>query len=335
MNSSLQIIPVNNESIAFADEVKEAIHLIVSQENFTIYTSGSTGKPKAITHNTDAAFASAKATIDFLKIKEKSTAFLALPIDKIGGKMVLYRALLLQQKIIVAKPALNPLKNLVLTEKIVFASFTPLQLYHILADKHTAALLSFFEVILIGGARVSNDLIQQLKTITTTRFYETFGMTETISHIALKNLSKGEEKFQLLPNISIETDSLQRLIIQAPDIASSPIYTNDIVQITEKDKFDFIGRNDNVINSGGLKYFPEQIEAKLSKKIIFPFYITSKNDAALGEKIVIVLNDNLNIDKYELHKIFEQLLTKHEIPKEIIYQPFSYTENGKILRRKF
>lgn len=335
MNSSLQIIPVNNESIAFADEVKEAIHLIVSQENFTIYTSGSTGKPKAITHNTDAAFASAKATIDFLKIKEKSTAFLALPIDKIGGKMVLYRALLLQQKIIVAKPALNPLKNLVLTEKIAFASFTPLQLYHILADKHTAALLSFFEVILIGGARVSNDLIQQLKTITTTQFYETFGMTETISHIALKNISKGEKYFTLLPNIIIKTDANQRIIVTVPYITNSPIHTNDIIEKIGNNQFIFIGRYDNVINSGGLKYFPEQIEAKLIEKITFPFYITAKKDEALGEKIVIVFNDNRNINENELHDIFLQLLAKYEIPKEIIYQPFNYTENGKILRRKF
>jgi o-succinylbenzoate---CoA ligase len=153
-------------------------------------------------------------------------------------------------------------------------------------------------------------------------------MTETITHIAAKKV--GENFFSVLPNVKITTDNRGCLMINVPTISEEPIITNDLVKIIEENQFTFLGRIDNVINSGGVKLIPEQIESKLIEKIDTRFFVTGIPDSILGEKLILVIEG----EKRDFSTDFFDILDKYEKPKEIVFVPkFKENENGKLLRK--
>jgi O-succinylbenzoic acid--CoA ligase len=159
--------------------------------------------------------------------------------------------------------------------------------------------------------------------------YETYGMTETITHIAARKL--GEIAFTVLPDVTVTFDDRNCLVIHAPRISEDVIVTNDIVELLDENRFVFLGRMDNVINSGGIKLLPEQIERKLTLKMQNRFFIAAKPDAELGEKVVLVIEG----EKHELDASLYEGLDKYEKPKEVIFIPkFKDTVTGKILRKE-
>jgi O-succinylbenzoic acid--CoA ligase len=154
-------------------------------------------------------------------------------------------------------------------------------------------------------------------------------MTETITHIAARKL--GEKAFTVLPGVTISYDDRNCLVIHAPRISDDVIVTNDIVELVNENQFVFLGRMDNVINSGGIKLIPEQIEEKLAHKILQRFFITSKPDTEFGEKVVLVVEG----EKQDLGEDIYDVLDKYEKPKEIIFVPsFKETESGKVMRKE-
>ena len=185
-----------------------------------------------------------------------------------------------------------------------------------------------FKKIIIGGAKVSDDLATKLKEIKSA-IYETYGMTETITHIAAKKI--GEAYFNVLEHVSISIDERNCLVIDAPSISEEKVITNDIVEILNERQFKWLGRYDNVINSGGIKLFPEQIETKLASKIKNRFFITSQPDAVLGSKVVLVLEG----EKRDIDSSIFNSLEKFERPREILFvTEFVETETKKINRIK-
>lgn len=284
-------------------------------------TSGTTGKPKEIKIKKQAMVHSALATGDFFKLKPGNTALHCLPCQYIAGKMMLVRAIILGLELTLV----NPKGDLFLNDTKVydFVAMVPLQVENSLEDLHQ------IKKLIIGGAKPSRKLIEILKSQTTTEVFETYGMTETITHIAAKNIQ--DDLFKVLPNISISKDERDCLVIEAPRITSEKIVTNDIIEISENNNFKWLGRIDNVINSGGVKLFPEQIEKKLEAVISERFFITSEEDEKLGYKAVLVIEnkseaiENLNFD----------CLDKYEKPKEIyLVSEFVETETGKVNRRE-
>ena len=162
-----------------------------------------------------------------------------------------------------------------------------------------------------------------------TQVFETYGMTETITHIAARKL--GEKAFSVLPGVTISYDDRNCLVIHAPRISDDVIVTNDIVELINENQFVFLGRMDNIINSGGIKLIPEQIEDKLANKIHQRFFITAKPDSELGEKVVLVVEG----EKQDLGDDLYDELDKYEKPKELIFiSKFKETENGKVLRKE-
>ena len=156
-------------------------------------------------------------------------------------------------------------------------------------------------------------------------------MTETASHIALKNISNGDDFFELLNGISINLDNRNCLTIYAPELSPKKIITNDVVELLSSDKFIWKGRYDNVINSGGIKLYPEEIEQQISKHISERFFIAKMDDNLLGEKVILIIESESEIN---LKNAFEKL-DKYAVPKEIFYiSSFNETENGKIQRNK-
>ena len=291
----------------------------------TVNTSGSTGTPKLIKINKQAMVNSSVMTGDFFGIKPGNTALHCLPSKYIAGKMMLVRAMILGLELDMVSPTTMPAyDNLVQYD---FCAMVPLQV------KNSLHRLNNVNTIIVGGARVSKSLLDALQELDAT-VYETYGMTETVSHIAIKQLNHSKEKqthFKILPNISIVTDDRDCLVIDAKALASDKVITNDIVEMVSDNEFDIIGRFDNMINSGGVKLFPEQIEAKLQSHIESPFFITSEEDDDLGQRVVLVLESDSNKLDSEIFKS----LDKFEVPKVIYNLPkFVITETGKLHRKK-
>lgn len=283
-------------------------------------TSGTTGAPKEIELNKEHMIASAKATAAFFEVFEKTRALLCLPTRYIAGKMMFVRAMILGWELDFIEPTSSPLDGI--TKDYDFCAMVPMQVENSLENLHR------IEKIIVGGARIGTQLHNKLEGIDTA-IYETYGMTETITHIAVKKL--GEEAFTVLPHINISVDSRGCLFITAPQIADEPVQTNDIVDIVDDRHFVWKGRIDNVVNSGGVKLFPEQIEEKLAHYIPYRFFIIGKEDELLGEKIVLVIESAPYMLKDE---VFGGL-SKYEKPKEIQFVPeFEETPTGKILRKK-
>jgi len=297
--------------------------LFKSSASIKVATSGSTGKPKTIDISKKAMLYSATATGQFFDLPAKSRALHCLSSDYIAGKMMWVRALHLGWHLEVVKPDSKPLSHT--KTNFDFAAMVPLQVQNSLTDLHR------INKLIIGGAAVSYSLEQALKNRSTS-CYQTYGMTETITHIAVKRIGTKKTFYKTLPEVSISQDNRDCLIIDAPNISEKPILTNDIVRLHSETEFEWLGRYDNIINSGGVKLFPEQIEAKLAAFIKFPFFVGSLPDEKLGEKLVLLIESDqpkLNIEKL----LLKANVSKYEMPKEVYYLPnFVRTKNDKINR---
>jgi O-succinylbenzoic acid--CoA ligase len=287
-------------------------------------TSGSTGKPKTIKLYKQAMVNSSIATANYLDLKPGDTSLHCLPTQYIAGKMMLVRAMILGLEVDLVEPTSQPIFDY--EKKYTFCAMLPMQL------KSTLSYLHNVEIIIVGGSSVSKNLITSTQSLKT-KVYATYGMTETATHIALKPLNSGLEKpyFEVLPNVNISQDDRGCLVIDAPKVVSQKIVTNDIVKVHSTSTFEWLGRIDNVINSGGLKLFPEQIEERLKGNIKSQFFIASERDETLGNKLILVIEgDDTPLDS----SIFESL-EKLEIPKKTYFVPeFIMTETGKIQRKK-
>lgn len=284
-------------------------------------TSGSTGTPKIIKVDKQAMVNSALATGDFFGLHSGNRALQCLPVKYVAGKMMLIRSIVLGLDLDYVAPTSHPMQSL--EGKYDFAAMVPMQAQNSLKELHNVKKL------IVGGARISASLEKELMKLPT-EVYETYGMTETITHIAAKRV--GEEVFTVLPNVTISYDDRNCLVIHAPKIiAEDTVVTNDLVELVNENQFKFLGRIDNVINSGGVKIMPEQIEQKLDEKLDRRFFITSKEDKELGEKVVLVVEgESFAID----NSIFD-CLDKYEHPREILFvSKFKETENGKVLRKE-
>ncbi len=298
-----------------------------------VFTSGSTGKPKPIRLDKQAMVHSALATGDFFGIQPGDSALQCLPTNFIAGKMMLVRAMILGLSLDIIAPSMNPLAEN--DNSYDFCAMVPIQVENSLKHLHQ------IKTLIVGGAPASSSLIKQLQNVSTDVF-ATYGMTETITHIAAKPLNKLSKDtiahFSTLPNITVRKDDRDCLVIQAPRIHTEEIITNDVVEIISNAQFNWLGRFDTVINSGGIKLHPEQIEEKLSSFISGRYFVTGIDDDQFGKKLTLIIEDEkneLNTSKLLAEIKQSNQFSKFEIPKEIyILQNFTETNTGKVQRSK-
>ena len=328
-------------SANISDEIYQFLETWFSTDDFIIVkTSGSTGTPKDIKLEKKQMKNSAIATGDFFDLKENTTALLCLPTEYIAGKMMLVRALILGWRIDFVAPNSFPLRGI--KKEYDFSAMVPLQL------ENSIDSLYKIKKLIVGGGVVSKLLQDKIQSITCA-IYATYGMTETITHIAVKKLnnfnnnsSNTIEKpyYRLLPNIEFYKDARNCLVINAPKVSNEIIFTNDIVDLISDNQFDWLGRFDNVINSGGVKLHPEKIEDKLAAIIKNRFFVIGINDDRLGEKLILIIersNVLREVSNKSLNEKIKDLktLTKFEVPKEIYFvDQFIETETKKIQRNK-
>ena len=283
-------------------------------------TSGTTGAPKLIRVEKEAMVSSALSTGDFFDLNPGNKVLHCLPVDYVAGKMMFVRSFILGLDMDFVEPNSNPLEyNDV---KYDFAAMVPLQ------AKNSLAKLTNIKKIIIGGVKIHKSLEQELVKLPN-EIYETYGMTETITHIAAKRV--GERAFTVLPNVTVSSNENNCLVVHAKKINPEPIVTNDIVEIVSDTQFVWLGRFDNVINSGGIKLIPEKIEEKLSTHIPRRYFVHGQADDVLREKVVLyVEGEPIAIDE----EVFS-VLDKYEKPKNIIFIPkFTVTATGKIVRKE-
>jgi len=296
-----------------------------------VYTSGSTGKPKQIQLKKEYMVNSALATGKYFNLPSKTSSLLCLPLEHIAGKMMMVRAMILGWEIDVVKPSSRPLMNL--SKKYEFSAMVPLQLFNSLDE------ISMIKTLIVGGGEVSQALRSKIMDLPV-KIYATYGMTETITHIAVKSLNKAsglnnnDNLYNALPNVSFKVDLRNCLIIDALKVSEKQIVTNDIVEVVTDSKFKWLGRFDHIINTGGIKLIPEQIEEKLYQIIRQRFFITSVPDEVLGEKVVLVVEGDVTKDlNSQILKL--KSITKFEIPKEVYFiKQFLETETKKIQRQR-
>ncbi|NIK91989.1 AMP-binding protein [Mangrovimonas sp. CR14] len=289
----------------------------------TIQSSGSTGAPKEFHVEKQAMVNSAISTGDFFKLKPGDSALHCLPINFIAGEMMLVRGLILGLELDVVEPK----SKIVLAKDYDFAAMTPMQL------ENSLDTIEHVKILIVGGAPISKELVAKIQHIST-RVYMTYGMAETLSHIGLKKLNHTTKKnapYRTLPKITVSKDDRGCLVINAPRLSQEPIVTNDLVEIYSETEFDWLGRVDNVINSGGIKLLPELMEAKIQDQMDRRFFFASQPDPTLGEKVILVVEGDSNVVE---PKVFEALDT-YEKPKAIYSIPqFEETSSGKVRREE-
>ena len=284
-----------------------------------LQTSGSTGNPKKITALKYSMILSAKNTGKYFNLKEGDRALLCLPLDFIAGKMMVVRAMVLGLNLFISKPSGNPINEF--SKEYDFAAMTPYQLDRVVSN------VKKIKCLIIGGSPVGDSLKRVVEN-KTSGVFETFGMTETLSHIAIKNLSNGEEVFSAIPGVTFSVKN-EYLKITAPFVSKTPIITKDKVDLISSTKFKWIGRASAIINSGGIKFSPESIERSLNKYYSQPFVICGLPDKNLGEKIVLIFENNPPRD---FQQYFNKL-KRHEKPKAVFSLSNFKRINGKIDRK--
>ena len=281
-----------------------------------VHTSGSTGTPKPLQVEKERMRASARLTCSFLGLKEGDSALLCMPLQYIAGKMVVVRSLVAGLKLLPVAPCGHPLKDL--TEIPTFAAMIPMQVYNTLQVPEERAKLMEIKHLIIGGGAIDDALGRELKTFPN-HVWSTYGMTETLSHIALRRQNGAEASDWYTPfeNVRIRLSEENTLIIHAPSVCAEELTTNDIAEINEEGKFRILGRKDNTINSGGVKIQIEQVEATLKEYLDVPFQITARKDTKFGEIVVLLYNKVK--EEADIRRICEEKLPAYWVPK--IYLP--------------
>lgn len=292
----------------------------------SVQTSGSTGMPKKMDVLKTRMLASARMTCEFFGLKKDDKALLCLPLQYIAGKMVVVRARYAELDLYAVEPSGHPLSGAAVD--FDFAAMIPLQVYNSLQIPEERERLSRIKHLIIGGGAIDKKLEEELAEFPNA-IYSTYGMTETLSHIALRRISgtKASRYYTPLPNVSLRLSAEQTLIIDAPHVAEETLITNDIAELKADGTFRILGRKDNVINSGGIKMQIEEIEEALRPYIDGEFAITSIPHPKLGEAIVLLAEQG---DEAYIRQKAEQVLPRYRQPLHIhVVATIPFTGNGK------
>lgn len=320
-----------------------------------VHTSGSTGKPKPMMVEKKRMLNSARITCDFLGLKPGDSALLCMSLDYIAGKMVVVRSIERHLHLISVSPCGHPLKDIDLKDvngEITFAAMVPMQVYNTLQVPEERERLTHIRHLIIGGGAIDASLEKELQALPgNIAIWSTYGMTETLSHIALRRINGAEasEWYQPFDSVKISQTEEGCLVIDAPLVCAETLVTNDIVEIesyiynkVEKLRFRIKGRKDNVICSGGIKIQIEEVEALLKPHLEKPFMIAKKKDEKFGE-IAVLLTEDEDLKKVEAtirrllsgksddsNKSSESKSHKYWIPREFRYvEHLPLTETGK------
>ncbi|TKG93555.1 O-succinylbenzoic acid--CoA ligase [Puteibacter caeruleilacunae] len=312
------------------------LEFINPEPYIVVQTSGSTSVPKEISIEKQKMIASARMTLAFLDLKSNDRALLCLPVTYIAGKMMVVRALVGGLHLIATEstgtPALGEVKE------VEFAAMVPMQVHNLMKTAAGRSILDGIKKLIIGGGPVDQKQERQLNDRLCEAF-STYGMTETLSHIAMRRLNGAgkSDYYSILPGIEIGQTEESCLTIDAPHLVEEKLITNDVVELLSKEQFKIIGRKDNIINSGGVKVMPEKLEKQIGQFISSGFVLSSIPDDRLGERLVLVIEGEPlpNEREEKLIELLRGILNKYEMPRKICYlRQLPEVGNNKIDRKE-
>lgn len=326
-------------------------------ETLLVHTSGSTGKPKPMWVEKQRMLNSAHITCDFLGLRPGDSALLCMSLDYIAGKMMVVRSIERKLRLFSVKPSGHPLSDESLAKMVEmdfdFVAMVPMQVYNTLQVPQERERLSRIKHLIIGGGAIDDALAEELRSLPGA-VWSTYGMTETLSHIALRRLNGEEasEWYQPFDSVGVSLNSDGCLVIDAPLVCSEPLVTNDIAEIKQQETsshssdassslktssphvlFRIKGRKDNVICSGGIKIQIEEVENLLRQHLDAPFLLAKKKDEKFGEIAVLVTESD---DLEGVEAICRQVLPKYWVPRQYLhFDQLPMTETGKPKRAIF
>ncbi|SEW12522.1 O-succinylbenzoic acid--CoA ligase [Prevotella sp. khp7] len=295
-----------------------------------VQTSGSTGAPKPMSVEKRRMLASARITCDFLGLRSGDTALLCMSLDYIAGKMMVVRSIERGLKLISVEPSGHPLSNV---EYVDFAAMVPMQVYNSLQVPEERERLMRIRHLIIGGGAIDDQMAAELRTFPNA-VWSTYGMTETLSHIALRRISgpDASEWYTPFPSVRVTHNDEGCLVINAPEVCEEPLVTNDIVEFSsDHSKFRIIGRRDNVICSGGIKIQIEEVERHLRPHLHVPYLLTKRHDPKFGEVAVLLTEGSVE----EAREVCQRMLSKYHQPRYYLHVArIPLTETGKPARQE-
>ena len=305
-----------------------------------VQTSGSTGAPKPMLVEKQRMLNSARITCDFLGLREGDTALLCMSLDYIAGKMMVVRSKERGLKLTTVEPSGHPLSNnyqlSIVNYQLSFAAMVPMQVYNSLQVPEEKERLMQIRHLIIGGGAIDDALASALKTFPN-HVWSTYGMTETLSHIALRRLNgpDASEWYTPFPSVKVSLNEDRCLVINAPLVCAERLVTNDIAELSSgtvpEVKFRILGRKDNVICSGGIKIQIETVERQLRPHLQAPFLITKRPDAKFGEAVVLLTEGTVP----EAQEVCERILPKYHHPRVYLHvDQIPLTETGKPARQQ-
>jgi O-succinylbenzoic acid--CoA ligase len=302
----------------------------------TVKTSGSTGIPKEIVLKKADMTLSAKNTGNFFGFKANQTLLLNLSPNYIAGKLMIIRAITFKMKILVAPLSENPLMALQDNIPIDFAAFVPYQIKSIVNHPESKNKYEKIKNVIIGGAPLGMEerrIISQLRN----NSYGTFGMTETITHFALNRIENENDIYECLADFKVSQDERNCLVLGPNQMISKSIITNDVIDLIDDRKFRWLGRIDNVINSGGIKLHPEKLEQQLFENNCKDrFYFTKRKSDKFGEELILVIEGKDSYEKREVYAFAMKDWPSYQKPKTLIFlSKLKETQSGKIIRKVF
>lgn len=326
-------------------------------ETLLVHTSGSTGKPKPMWVEKQRMLNSAHITCDFLGLRPGDSALLCMSLDYIAGKMMVVRSIERKLRLFSVKPSGHPLSDESLAKMVEmdfdFVAMVPMQVYNTLQVPQERERLSRIKHLIIGGGAIDDALAEELRSLPGA-VWSTYGMTETLSHIALRRLNGEEasEWYQPFDSVGVSLNSDGCLVIDAPLVCSEPLVTNDIAEIKQQETsshssdassslktssphvlFRIRGRKDNVICSGGIKIQIEEVENLLRQHLDAPFLLAKKKDEKFGEIAVLVTESG---DLEGVEAICRQVLPRYWVPRQYLhFDQLPMTETGKPKRAIF
>jgi o-succinylbenzoate---CoA ligase len=312
------------------------------KDSFSISTSGSTGDPRPIEISRQQMMASAEQTNNYFNLKQGDRLLLCLNPKFIGGKMMLVRAFVGNMKIIAVEPVSNPLESVKKSDRFEFMAISPHQLYNMLShSEDKLEVLQQMKAVIAGGAPVDPSLKEMAQKLSVP-VYSTYGMTETVSHVALQKINGKDavDYFEGIGDVEFGADERGCLTVIGRVTDNQLVITNDLVELLSSKRFRWRGRVDNVINSGGIKTRTEELERKITQtmaenNLYCRFFVFPLPDRVLGQKICMAIDKSCGVDKEKLMDILNPSLDKFEKPKEIYcLDRFIETPSGKIDRKK-
>lgn len=322
-----------NNTPAFAEESPflRELYLFLKEwfsesPTLRVHTSGSTGTPKERVVRKEQMLQSAKLTCEFFGLKENDSVLLCLPLTYIAGKMIVVRALYAGLDLFPVEPSGNPLAGA--NRPFDFAAMIPLQAYNALRQQKERQRLAQIRYLIIGGGAIDDALEKELAGFPNA-IYSTYGMTETLSHIALRRISGTEADafYTPLRNVALTLSEDNTLVVDAPLVSDEKLTTNDIADLRPDKRFRILGRTDNTINTGGIKVQIEEVEQALRPYLSGHFAVTSVPHPQLGEAIILLTEQPAS---EPLRQTIRKHLPRYHQPLRICRVPsIPQTGNGK------